>query len=68
MLTDGVFTATFTYTPGAAFTALSTTNLALPLSNWEVVGSVAEVAPGQFQLSDPQATNNPCRFYRVRWP
>jgi hypothetical protein len=68
VLTNGVFTATFTSTPGATFTALSTANLALPLSNWEVVGSVVEVAPGQFQLTDPQATNSPCRFYRVRCP
>jgi hypothetical protein len=25
-------------------------------------------APGQFQFTDPQATNNPQRFYRVRSP
>ena len=68
VLTNGTFAATFTNTPGATFTALGTTNLALPLSNWAVVGRVVEVAPGQFQLSDPQATNSPRRFYRVRCP
>ena len=67
-MTNGVFTATFTNTPGATFTALSTTNSALPLSNWDVVGSVVEVVPGQFQLTDLQATNSPARYYRVRSP
>ncbi|MGD0745840.1 MAG: kelch repeat-containing protein [Verrucomicrobiota bacterium] len=58
----------FTNTPGLGFTALATTNLALPLNNWMVLGSVTEVSPGQFQFTDLQATNIPRRFYRVRSP
>jgi hypothetical protein len=30
------------------------------------LGGVTEVAPGQFQFTDSQATNAPCRFYRLR--
>ena len=44
------------------------TNPALRLGNWSVLGSVTEVSPGQFQFTDPQATNSPRRFYRVRSP
>ena len=47
---------------------LAATNVALPLSNWTVLGAVSESPPGQFQFSDSQATNNPHRFYRVRSP
>jgi hypothetical protein len=58
----------FTNTPGASFTVLSVNNLSLPLSNWSVIGAATEVAPGQFQFTDPQAANNPQRFYRLRSP
>ena len=49
-------------------TVLATTNLLLPLTNWTVLGTVTDNPPGQFQFSDPQATNHPLRFYRVRSP
>ena len=49
-------------------TVLTTTNLLLPLTNWTVLGTVTDNPPGQFQFSDPQATNHPLRFYRVRSP
>jgi hypothetical protein len=64
----GAFQFAFINTPGAVFTVLSTTNSALPLSNWTVLGGVTEVSPGQFQFTDPQATNTSRRFYRVRSP
>jgi hypothetical protein len=67
-LTSGAFQFSFTNTPGAGFTALTTTNLSLPLSNWSVIGSVPEISSGVFQITDLQATNNPQRFYRVRSP
>lgn len=62
------FQFSFTNIPGALFTVLATTNVTLPLSDWTVLGTVTEGPPGQFQFSDPQATNNPQRYYRVRWP
>ncbi len=67
---NGAFHFTFTNTPGATFTVLASSNVSLPSSNWDVLGPVTESPPlsGQFQFTDPQATNNPLRFYRVRWP
>ena len=67
-LTNGSFRFAFTNTPGASFGVLAATNPALPLSNWTSLGGLTEVSPGQFQFTDPQATNNPQRFYRVRSP
>jgi hypothetical protein len=66
-LTNG-FQFTFTNSVGALFGVLTTTNLALPLSNWTVLGGVMEIAPGQFQFTDPQATNGTRRFYRAYAP
>jgi DNA-binding beta-propeller fold protein YncE len=65
---NGVFQFAFTNTPSAAFTVLSTTNLSLPLSNWTVVGTASNTAPGQFQFTSQPTTNDPLRFYRVRSP
>jgi alpha-tubulin suppressor-like RCC1 family protein len=67
-LTNGGFQFAFTNTPGAFFGVLAATNPALPLSNWMSLTGLTELSPGQFQFTDPQATNNPGRFYRVRSP
>jgi hypothetical protein len=67
-LTDGSFQFAFTNTPGAFFAVLAATNPALPLGNWTSLTGPTEVTPGQFQFIDPQATNTPQRFYRVRSP
>jgi hypothetical protein len=66
VLPGGAFQFGFTNTPGVSFTVLATTNLALPLSNWTVLGGVTEVSPGNFQFTDPQAASYPQRFYLVR--
>jgi hypothetical protein len=67
-LGNGAFQCTFTNTPGATFTMLGSTNLALPLTNWNAVGSVTEISSGLYQFTDQQATNRPLFFYRVRTP
>jgi len=54
--------------PGAAFTIYSSTNVAIPLSNWTARGGALEILPGQFRFSDSQVTTNPLQFYRVRSP
>jgi hypothetical protein len=59
---------TFTNAPAADFTVLTATNVALPLTNWTVLGEVLQPAPGQYQFTDPQAATNPARFYSVRSP
>jgi hypothetical protein len=38
------------------------------LSQWTALGGVMEISPGQFQFTDPQATNSPQRFYRAYAP
>ena len=68
MLVSGAFQFAFTNTPGATFTVFATTDLAVPLAGWTNLGSVTEAPPGHFQFGDPQATNGPHRFYRVRSP
>jgi uncharacterized repeat protein (TIGR02543 family) len=65
---SGGFTFSFTHAPGASLTVLCTTNVALPLSNWTVLGSVTEVSAGEYQFTDPQTTTNEQRFYRVSSP
>ena len=62
------FQCSFTNTPGLTFSAFASSNLSLPLSSWTFVGSAAEISPGQFQFTDPQATSNSTRFYRLRSP
>jgi hypothetical protein len=56
------------HTAGATFTILATTNLALPLNTWTVLGQPIQTAPHLFQFIDTQLTDTPCRFYRVSSP
>jgi N-acetylneuraminic acid mutarotase len=65
---NGVFRFSFTNLPGAPFTVLTTSNLALQLSNWTAIGGLSEISPGQFQFTDPQPASASQRFYRVRSP
>lgn len=66
MLSEGALRFGFSNTPGVNFSAWATTDLSLSLGERTSLGSVTEIAPGQFQFTDPQATNSPQRFYRVR--
>jgi hypothetical protein len=66
VLGDGTVQFVFTSTPGASFTVLGTADPALPLSGWTVLGPVAEIAPGEYQFIDLQATNNALQFYLLR--
>jgi hypothetical protein len=67
-MNNGSFQFAFTNNPGALFGVLSTTNLSLPLTNWTMLSGVTEVAPGQFQFTDPQATNGAQRYYSIFAP
>ena len=67
-LTNGSLRFVFTNAPGTLFGVLAASNSAMPLSNWTSLTGLTEVSPGQFQFTDPQATNSPRRFYRVRSP
>jgi mannan endo-1,4-beta-mannosidase len=52
---------------GAGYRVLGSTNLTLPASQWTQV-STGRFAGGVFTFSDPQATNQTTRFYRVSKP
>jgi hypothetical protein len=60
-----LFQFSFTNTPGAVFGVLTSTNIALPLSNWTALSGVTEISPGQFQFTDSQPAADQ-RYYRVR--
>ena len=65
----GRFQFQFTGAVGAAYTVLCSTDLSLPLGSWTPVGTVTNIAPGQYQFTDPTGkTNQPQRFYLLRWP
>jgi DNA-binding beta-propeller fold protein YncE len=70
ILASGAFKLGFTAPSGVGFTVLTTTNLALSVTNWTVAGTAVETptGSGQYQFSDPAATNGGQRFYRVRSP
>ena len=67
-LAGGTFTAWFTNSPGLTFGGLGAADPSQPLNTWLSVGSVAEVTPGVFRFTDPQAGNSGQRYYRIKWP
>jgi hypothetical protein len=52
----------------AAFTVLASTNVALPLGQWSILGAPVQYLPWRYQFTDLDATNYPRRFYRVVSP
>lgn len=64
----GSFQFNFTNATPISFTVLASTNVALPTSNWTVLGAATVLSPGVYQFTDAQATNFPNRFYQVRSP
>jgi len=64
----GALQVTFTNASGASFSVLATTNVALPLSNWTVIGGAVQVSSGRYQFTDASATNYAQRYYSVRGP
>jgi hypothetical protein len=61
------FQFTFTGVTNADFTVLSSTNAALPLSAWTVLGNVPQNAPGHYEWTNNAATNR-AQFYDVVSP
>jgi len=53
---------------GASFTVLCSTNLAMSVDNWTVLGSMTEMSPGLYRFTDPRLTTNPQCYYRIRSP
>jgi alpha-tubulin suppressor-like RCC1 family protein len=61
-------TLQFSGNSNADYTVLDTSNLALPLVDWTVLGSAALLSNNLFQFIDTNATNIPARFYMLRSP
>ena len=55
-----------TSVPGATFTVLSSTDATVPLSDWQAVGTMTEIAPGVYQFTDPQPATNPSCYYSIQ--
>ena len=64
----GPFMFSFTNNVGTLCGVMATTNLALPLANWSILGAAPEISPGRFQFADSQAKSCLRRFYRVLSP
>ena len=67
-LPGGGFQFSFTGTPGASYTVLSTTNLALPKSAWTVAGMAVESSTGQFQFTASPIPGGRQQFFQVHSP
>ena len=67
-LANGNFQISFTNVPGLGFAVLASTNIALSVTNWTVLGTPTEGPVGQYQFTDATAPANQKRFYRVSLP
>jgi hypothetical protein len=67
-LTGGHFSFSFTSNPTASFTVLTTTNLALPVSQWSVAGPATNLGGGAFGYTASLPANGSQQFFRVRSP
>jgi hypothetical protein len=63
-LPNHVFQFNFTSTPGATFTILATTNLAMPLSNWMNLGTIGSIGTGIFRYNSQPITSSQ-EFFQV---
>jgi hypothetical protein len=68
VLPDRNFQFTFTNSPAASFTVLSSSDVTLPLSNWTILGPATETSLGHYQFTDSAATAAIAQFYIVRRP
>ncbi len=64
----GIFQFGFTNVSGLSFTAYTTTNVALPFSQWTMLGRVPEISTGQFQFTNAVTSGSGEQFYRVSSP
>ncbi len=67
VLVNGAFQFSFANLAGASFTVFASTNVALPFNAWQNLGTAVEIptSSGQYQFTDPQATNYTERYYRM---
>jgi len=66
--TNGSLYFDFTNLSSTYFTVYTSTNLAMPLTNWTPVGSATNMGSALFQYSYPINSNEPQRYFRVAAP
>jgi Concanavalin A-like lectin/glucanases superfamily/Regulator of chromosome condensation (RCC1) repeat/Domain of unknown function (DUF5011) len=67
-LAQGQYALQFTGNTNAGYTVLATTNMAVPLEDWTVLGSAILTSNNLFQFIDTNSANVPDRFYMLRSP
>ncbi len=65
---SGQFAFQFAGNPSGSYSILATTNLTLPVIDWEVLGSATFISNDLFQYVDTHTGNYPRRFYKLRSP
>jgi hypothetical protein len=66
MLGNGHFQFSFSNEASVIYTVLGTTNVALPLAQWTVLGPPVSLGGGLYRFTDLLATNHAQRFYLLR--
>lgn len=62
------FNLIFGSVSNADFTILSSTNLALPANQWEILGPATQIFPGSYYFTDPVTNKAKARYYQVVSP
>jgi hypothetical protein len=68
VVNSSAFRFTFTNGPRATFTVFASTNVEAAFTNWSILGSPTQDAPGLFQFVDTNAPDHSRRFYQLRSP
>ena len=66
MLGNGHFQFSFSNEASVIYEVLATTNVALPLAQWNVLGLPVTLGGGLSRFTDLLATNHAQRFYLLR--
>ena len=66
MLGNGHFQFSFSNEASVIYAVLATTNVALPLAQWTVLGPPVSLGGGLYRFTDLLATNHAQRFYLLR--
>ena len=68
LLPNGAFQFSFTNNTSATFTVLSSTDLLLSSTDWNVIGTLTNNGSGLFLFTSEPLTKDAKRFYRVKSP
>ena len=66
MLGNGHFQFSFSNEANVIYSVLGSTNVALPLAQWTVLGPPVSLGGGLYRFTDSSATNHAQRFYLLR--